>query len=258
MTSRLEYLKYFAGETMRFYNIQIALANTLQLLPPSLFWISIDAAFYNLNLNDGLICRAKALPFPTRSQPRKGPRMEGPYLSTEHMEYCSPAYNLIIRPNPSKATKIILKNIEKKMKDYFVEYFSNEFIQNLPYILEHTFIGHKKNGIITGVHFRSSDVRILSHINSNYKSISPFVKIEKFDPLSNNVLTKNAPSTLWPLSWDIEKCVIEFAFAWNNKFEYKSSNNFLGYASDGLKIIFCFRNGILKTLYPDSSNNESQ
>ena len=256
MRPRIEYLKCIDGFTMDVYIVPIHIQIARKLLPKNLYWISIMGANYNPLLNKGPVFRATILPIPSFLPLSIDPKMEGPYLSLEHMESCSPAYNLIIRPDAIKATYVLCENLKRKKKDDFYKYFTSDFIANLDYILEHTFIGHKINGNINGIHFQSSDVRIVKHVNSNNSSRVQNVKIQKIDPITNEVSEKKALSTFWPTNWSIERCIMECAIAWSNKIKIFDSDNYIGFASDGLKIIICFRKRKLTTIYPDQSNNE--
>ncbi|MBL7692961.1 MAG: EndoU domain-containing protein [Flavipsychrobacter sp.] len=226
----------------------------LCVLPPSVYWINTMGASASLVKNTGLVQRASLQLFPSGAIPQEMPYLEGPFLSMEHVEQCSVAYHLIIRPNAFKATHILLHRVKRKFPDA-IHGFSETFIQHLPYILEHTFIGNIRRGGLTGVHYKTSDVRTKGYIRSSVKSPTPFSLIEKVNPLSGEVLTKRQPSTFWPSEWGIERCVVECAIAWNNRECSNSPDVEVGYTSTGLKVKFCFRGGVLKTVYPDESNN---
>jgi hypothetical protein len=252
--ARIEYCKHIDGASRRYLNIPLEDQITWKLLPERLFWINTQGAM--MNPKSGFALRAYAILIPKQSILAKEPYIDGPYLSKEHMDACSTVYHLIIKPNPTKAAAIVLKMIKAKMRAQFDKWVKQSFIDNLPFILEHTFIGHKAKGVVRGVHYHTSNVKLVRPIKSNLKSPSPYFQIEKIDPETDEVLIKKAASTFWPTNWNIEKCVIECAIAWSNMTENISDNNFHGYTSTGLKITFCFKNGALKTVFPDVSNND--
>jgi hypothetical protein len=227
---------------------------SLSVLPPTLYWINTMGATASLVRNTGLITRAAIQSFPSGAIPEEMPYLEGPYLSKDHLEQCSIAYHLIIHPNTIEASRILLYR-QKSKYPQLTQFFTEEFIQHLPYILEHTFIGNIRGSGITGVHYYTSDIRIKRLIRSNIRSKTPFSLIEKINPLNGEVFSKNQPSTFWPSEWNIERCIIECAIAWNNRSDSNSPDVQIGYTSTGLKIKFCFRGDILKTVFPDESNN---
>lgn len=240
---------------LRHLRRRVEMQMSLSVLPPTVYWINTMGASASLVKNTGLVVRAAVQPFPSGAIPQEVPYLEGPYLSEEHIEQCSVAYHLIIRPNSVKATRILLLILKKKYPDT-TQYLTDTFIGHLPYILEHTFIGNSKGGGITGVHYNTSDVRIKRLIRSNMNSPTPFSLIDKVNPLTGDVLPKKQPSTFWPSEWGIERCVVECAIAWSNRVSSNSPDVFIGCTSTGLRVKFCFRGGVLKTVYPDESNND--
>jgi hypothetical protein len=253
---RFEYCKCVDGYNWRVSNQPVAVDIQMQILPKNLHWINTRGAYYNPYRDVGAVSKVYRNEFPAGIV-FDDPFMDGPYLSIEHMEACSPGYHLIISPNPIIAADILLKNVQRKRPVLYNTYFVPDFIRELQYILEHTFIGHNGKKGIKGIHFYTSDVKILRHVNSTYKSRVQFGIIEKVDPVTEQILSKKNASTFWPSQWGIEKCIIECAVAWSNKVKNNFNSNYTGHTSDGLKIAFCFRNGQLTTVYPDHSNNES-
>lgn len=242
---------------LRYLRKKAEMQIALSVLPRSLSWINTMGATVSLVKNTGLVQRSAVQFFPSGAIPERRPYLDGPYLSEEHAVHCSLAYHLIIRPNSKKATDVFLNRLKRHHAEA-VDYFTEAFISHLPYILEHTFIGNMRGNGITGVHYETSDVRLKRFLRSNINSITRFSLIEKVNPLNGDVLTKNQPSTFWPKEWSIDRCIIECAIAWSNKVPSNSSDILIGYTSTGLKIKFCFRADILKTVYPDESNNEER
>jgi Bacterial EndoU nuclease len=213
-------------------------------------------AFYNPLRDTKAVGKVQPLCLPKSFPMPGGPFIDGPYFSLEHMKECSPAYNLFIEPNSEKAAIILLDKIKTNKHEVFVRYFTRDFVQRLPFILEHTCIGKEAGkGYITGLHFRTSNWRIERYVNSDHRSKIPFVVTGKMDWSLERVLRKKAATTFWPLSWDIEKCMVECAIAWNNKKQDTENSNYTGFTSEGLRVTFCFRKGELTTVYPDFSNN---
>jgi hypothetical protein len=240
---------------LQYLRRQYEMLVSLSVLPPTVYWINTMGATASLVKNTGLVARAAVESFPSGFIPEEMPYLEGPFLSEEHVEQCSVAYHLIIRPNSVKAARILLLSLQKKYPDA-THYLTDEFIGHLPYIIEHTFIGNSRGSGITGVHYNTSDVRINKLIRSSMHSPTPFSLIKKVNPLTGDVLSKSQPSTFWPLEWGIERCVIECAIAWSNRAPSNSKDVHVGCTSTGLMVKFCFRGGVLKTVYPDETNNE--
>lgn len=237
-TYRLEFLHMVSNETKY----------TKRILPQNLLMISIDGGAYN-QITNKVTFRATVLPFPVEWLPR-GPKLDGPYLDETHMRAVSIAYNLIICPDSQKATDIVLKKFKRSFKETYKKYFTEDFISILPTFLHHTFIGDVTNGYIKGIHFMSSDVRILKHMNSGLSNKISYGVIEKIDPLINSTLPKKAASSFWPNHWSIEKCITECSIAWSNRVQQNKNNSYIGKTTDGIAIMFCFRVNVFKTAYP--------
>lgn len=226
----------------------------IDLFPPELLWINSMGAYIDWRTGSGMNTQSYIISVPKFLLLQSEPYLDGPYISFEHLEACSLTYNLIINPNIIRAKQILLKNIKNNSHDIYCRCFTADFVENLEHILEHTFVGNKRGDAITGIHYNTSEVKFIRPVG-NYSMYSkrPYVFIQKKDLIENKVFFKKAPTTFWPFEWSIERCMTECAIAWHNKVRGNSSDVYIGKTSTGLKIKFCFRGKVLKTVYPDNN-----
>lgn len=249
--ARIEFYNCISGINMCISKYPMDEMITWKLLPNQLIWINTQGVRFHSKM--GFKSNTYVIQVSKQTILAKNSCIDGPYLSKEHMEECSPMYNLIIVSNPLKASNIVLRKIKKEAM--LKSLFDDDFIDLLPLILEHTVTGKIINDSLTGVHYLTSDL-ILKILPSGGKlnRQHSYYCIEKVDPVTGIKSKKKAATTFWPVDWTIEHIVVECAIAWNNKIPNENSENYTGYTSCKLKIIFCFKNGKFRTVYPEIGN----
>jgi len=215
--------------------------------PETMLYVTTNGAYFN---GEEIIRRTQVITVP--SYPRLSERdnqVEGPYLNEEHMEQCSPAYNLLILKDSERAAIVLNNKIKKYKPEYFKKYLTKEFREILPDILEHTFVGNFQGNIVTGGHYPTDHVRPLKGSVSFSMDKITYGIIEIKNPKTGMWICKKSSSSLWPIKWSIENLVLSLAFAWENKVK-QGNYNFKGKTSDGLYVLFCFSKHEFKTVFP--------
>ncbi|WP_305953196.1 EndoU domain-containing protein [Emticicia oligotrophica] len=133
--------------------------------------------------------------------------------------------------------------------------------------------GHHISAVNSNPPYRTGDIQIISTANSNTANGLKECKIRVYDedlylyhqrnynPNTNvpdptfwGWKTKSRNSTLFPDSWTKGKMQEEIALAWSNKGSATSIGNgayvYEGVCSEGFKIQFLERNGVIETIFP--------
>jgi hypothetical protein len=174
--------------------------------------------------------------------------LEGPFFSEDHMKSASVIHSLITLRQSLIASKIALKEIKRRYPTFFRCFFSNDFIELLPTILEHSVIGTVKGrNLVTGMHLSHSGLKLKTN-NKKIGSLGVF-RNTPIIVLNSTRIEKQRPSTFWPGSWNITRFIVECAAAWQSR-QSVTPEIQQGITTSGIRANFCFKDGHFKTVYP--------
>jgi hypothetical protein len=178
--------------------------------------------------------------------------VEGPYNSIRSLKRNSQIFQQL--------KKLGSKDVERSLKDCNIstlkdwiripkgQSYSMEFIS----AFEHTLRGHVKNKNVFGVHFYDPEkLRIIEIIRENKLSGIIEAKIEVYSKPKNIWVQKKRTTTIFPLTWDIEKLFHECDFAVTNK--VKCSDKAHAYHSttmSGIKVEIIMTENKINSIYP--------
>jgi hypothetical protein len=115
---------------------------------------------------------------------------------------------------------------------------------------------HSKNGDISrknvsGIHLFDSDkIRILKVINKENDNGIFSAEIEVLNKRTDKWIKKESVTTFFPISWNLQKLIIECFFAYKNRIKINETE-YKGKTKSGISICFQYNDfGEFKTLYP--------
>ena len=177
----------------------------------------------------------------------KGNELEGPFNSIQELKLKSNIYkqiNCSIRRSKILEEKNILE-IKRINLIPFEHSYSSEFI----YLFLHAWKGKLKKNKVSGIHYKSNEVRIDNIINFNYDNYTYNAKCSVYNASNNKWVSKNQITTFFPDNWTIQNLFKELDVAFNNKTHF-NGNVYYGFTTNNIKVKIIIDGKSAKTMYP--------
>lgn len=134
----------------------------ISVFPSELHYVNLNGFALSLITGETKI-EIQYLKLPPWLPPLDDINLEGPFLSEEHLETSCIIHSRITLRSPKQASAIVLVEIERRYPAAFKQYFSKDFSELLPAILEHSVLGNQpKMNILTGIHLSHSGLKLKS------------------------------------------------------------------------------------------------
>lgn len=177
----------------------------------------------------------------------KGLEFEGPFDTIKELKLNSIIYKNI--ECSVKKYKILKEENIKDFDNIILFPFEHTYSPDFIYLFLHAWIGKLNENKVSGIHYKSKNVKIDNIINYNYKNYTYNAKFSVYNETRNKWMSINQVTTFFPDHWTVQKLFKELDIAYNNKVHF-NGNVYYGFTTDNIKVKIIIDGNSAKTMYP--------